>query len=67
MKKPKSQIADKYHLKETRDSIKQMRKDGKTKKYIAGHFGFGKKALQDIIDRWGLEDKLLIPRLTGIR
>lgn len=64
MKKPKP---DKRHTKETRDSISQMLKEEKTRGEIGAHFGFNKKVLKDIIDRWELEELLLIPRLVGVR
>ena len=64
MSKPKK---DKVNAPETRKLIKDLLKAGKTKKHIAAHLGFNSKITQYIIDRWGLEENLLIPRLGFVR
>lgn len=62
LKKP-----DKYHTPETRSSIKKWLKEEKTKKQISALLGFNKKIIQSIIDRWELEENLLIPKLSIVR
>ena len=65
MKKPVK--VDLVNAVSTRQLISQLLKQEKTKLDIQAATGFNSKVVQYIIDRYGLEDKLLIPRLVGIR
>ena len=66
-KSKKDKKAGKYHTPQTRKFIKDALKAGKSKKHIAAHLGFNSKITQYIIDRWGLDEGLAIPRLRGIK
>ncbi len=48
-------------------TIGDLLKEEKTILDIQAHTGLNSKQVQYIIDRYELEDKLLIPRLIGIR
>ncbi len=58
---------DKVNSEETKTLIANMLKQEKTKLDIQAATGFNSKVVQYIIDRYELEEKLLIPRLVGIR